>query len=479
MKNNQGSIIADLVIDNNLNFTSNISTALEYAEIEINTVNEIIEEKEQTIKNLTPECDKLDYLLATSIGALGGLLDVFLVGKPGESPLGDITDKWFENRTKDFAKMCGWNGNAESLPSALRYLEKKFKIPYDQTSVAGAAKEVFGLSTKNHHFKSLGHNPNLLGLFFSILDQFNNTSHFVSTGESLSLEDADDNFKLQGNDIPSKILCGFVNWFGHLISDMSGSSDSKGRGMGLPTHLWSWSNDIIAIKKKLNIPVSEFNKSFNEMALEIYKEGYDARFQSTQLIPVFINEMIVRLFYSTRRLIQYFKNTPKENRNFKLLWKSCEPFSNTTIKRMLTVAHGTFCLVDTVDAVARGFIAGGGTFNPEEFFMRLNLPGIGRFTISLYGETYREIGLYEAKEEVYFFIREKVIIEDYIVGLNQLADIYDDKQLLTFVDDLRHSDMYKIAFEKTVVLTQKRSVNDTDILKTKADIDAYFNGGNN
>lgn len=479
MKNNQGSIVADLVIDNDLNFTSNISTALEYAEIELNTVDEMLEEKEQTIKDLTPECDKLDYILAASSGALCGLLDVFLVGKPGESPIGDITDKWFENRTRDFAKMCGWNGDAESLPSALRYLEKKFKIPYDQTSIGGAAKEVFGLSTENHHFKSLGHNPNLLGLFFSILDQFANTSHFVSNGELLTLQDADDKFRLQGNDVPSKIVCGFINWFGHLISDVSGSSGSKGRGMGLPTHLWSWSNDVIAIKKKLNIPVSEFNKNFNEMALKMYKEGYDARFQSAQLIPVFINEMIVRLFYSVRRLIQYFKNTPKEDRSFKLLWKSCEPFSNSTVKRMLTVAHGTFCLVDVVDATARGFIAGGGSFNPQEFFMRLNLPGIGRFAISLYGEADRGIKLYEAKDEAYFFKREKVIILDYIEGLNTLADLYDDKQLLTFVDDLKHSNMYKVAFEKSVVLAKKRNVADEDILETKDDIDAYFNGGNN
>lgn len=60
-------------------------------------------------------------------------LSIFLVGKPGESPVGDVTDKWFENRTKDFAKLCGWNYiNNASLSSAIRHLEQKFKIPYDQ-----------------------------------------------------------------------------------------------------------------------------------------------------------------------------------------------------------------------------------------------------------------------------------------------------------------------------------------------------------
>ena len=38
-------------------------------------------------------------------------------------------------------------------------------------------------------------------------------------------------------------------------------------------------------------------------------------------------------------------------RSFISMWKSCEPFSNPSVKRMLTVAHGTFCLVDAGDAV--------------------------------------------------------------------------------------------------------------------------------
>ena len=80
-----------------------------------------------------------------------------------------------------------------------------------------------------------------------------------------------------------------MNWFGHLISDNSGSSGSKGRGMGIPSPLWTWTNDIITIKNKLNIPVMQFDQSVNELALKIYEEGYDVRYQTAQAIPVFIN----------------------------------------------------------------------------------------------------------------------------------------------------------------------------------------------
>lgn len=474
-----GALVIELGINNNgFDFSSNILSAIDSANLELQELDDELGESIDTIKKLTPECDKTDYILAVTSGAICGVIDIFLVGKPGESPVGNITDKWFENRTKDFAKFCGWDDKNGSLSSAIKHLEKKFKVPYDQRGAGDAASRVFDLDPKNHHFKSLSHNPTLLGLFFSILDQFNNTSHFVTGDELIFLEEADGVFELHGNNVPSKLFCAFANWFGHLISDISGSSSSKGRGMGIPSQLWSWSNDIIAIKKKLNIPVLEFDKSVNELALNIYKEGYDVRFQAAQTIPVFINEMLVRLFYSIRRSVHFFSNTRKEGRSFSLLWKTCEPFSNATVKRMLTVAHGTFCLVDTVDAVARGFATGGGNFNVSEFIMRLNIVGVGRFAVSLYGEFKRATKRYELQEKVYFLKREKIIIDDYIQGLKILSNIYDDKTLLTFIEDLKHSDMYEEAFNKTILLAEKRNVPNDMILKNKTDIDTYFRGVN-
>lgn len=461
------------VEDDGFCFTSSIATALTHAELEIQAIDETIE----SIKELKSNCDKLDYVLAASSGALCGVIDIFLVGKPGESPLGDITDKWFANRTIDFAKLCGWNSKGnESLSSAIRFLEKKFKIPYDQRGTGDAASFVFELNPSNHHFKSLAHNPSLLGLFFSILNQFMNSSDFISNGELISLVEADGNFELHGNNVPSKLFCAFVNWFSHLISDMSGSSSSKGRGMGIPSPLWTWTNDIIALKSMLNIRVSNFDKTVNELALNIYKEGYDARFQSAQVIPVFINEMLVRLIYAIRRLVKYFSETEKGDRSFALIWKTCEPFKNPTVKRMLTVAHGTFCLLDIGDATIRGFMAGTGTFNPTEFFLRLNIIGVGRFSISLYGETKREINYLKTERGTLLATKEKTIIKNYIDGLKILSEQYDDDNLLTFVNDLKESDMYIVAFQKSTELAELRRAPGDKYLRSKEDIDFYFRG---
>lgn len=158
------------VDDNKYDFLSIISDALSNAEMELQETKRFISETIETVNNLTPECDKLDYALAASSGVICGVIDVFLVGKPGESPLGNITDKWIETRTRDFAKLCGWDSkDNSSASSAIKFLEKKFKIPYDQRGAGDAASEIFNLSPRNHHFKSLAHNPSLLGLFFQFL----------------------------------------------------------------------------------------------------------------------------------------------------------------------------------------------------------------------------------------------------------------------------------------------------------------------
>ena len=476
-KNNEPFILLQLGInENGYEFASDIKTALSTTQGELEVVSSKLEKNLDSLNKLTPECDKTDYILSACSGALCGVIDVFLVGKPGESPVGEITDMWFANRTEDFARLCGWTGDKGNLSSAIRYLEKKFKIPYDQNGMGDIAKELLDLTPTNHHFKSLGHNPTILGLFFSILNQFTNISHFVSEGELITFSKFDGDFHLEGKDLPSKLFCGFTNWFGHLISDMSGSSSSKGRGMGIPSPFWSWTNDIIAIKKKLNLPVGEFDKSINELALDIYKQGYDARFQAAQAIPVFVNELLVRFIYSIRRLVRYFSMTKKDDRSFSLLWKSCEPFSNATIKRMLTVAHGTFCVIDAGDAIARGFATGGSSFNVTEFVLRLNIVGIGRFTISLYGETSRGLKRNDIKEDIIILKREKRILADYVEGLMFLAEIYDDESLLLFTRELKESDMYVQAFEKSVILAEKRNVPKDEILRNKADIDSYFKG---
>lgn len=470
----QNCILVEINInDDEYRLSSPTAIALEDARVELQRIEETI----SSLDKLKANADKLDYALAASSGVLCGLFDIFLVGKPGESPVGNISDKWFANKTMGFAKLCGWNSEDDSSSSAIRFLEKKFKIPYDQTGTGDVAKSILDLTPDNHHFKSLSHNPSLLGLFFSILDQFNSpfTSHFVSEGELITLNKIDAGFELRGDTVSSKLFCAFINWFGHIVSDVSGSSGSKGRGMGIPSPLWTWTNDVIAIKQSLHVPISDFDMTANELALNIFKKGYDIRFQTSQFIPVIINEMVVKFIYAFRRLIKYISGPEIRSLSFSNVWDICEPFSNQTVKRMLTVAHGTFCLLDVGDATIRSFTSGAGVFNAPEFFLRLNIAGVGKFSFSLFGEATNSIAVKNAKPQIILAKHEHKIVTNYIEALETLAVTYDDSNLINFVDDIKEGKFHE-ALQKTVELDRKRGVDESIIVENKAEIDSYFEG---
>ena len=132
----------------------------------------------RTLIQSNDKCDKYDYLIAVACGAVGGMVDIFLVGAPGDSSLVKWTDTQVDNAVKKFAKLSGWKPKSDksnNVASAIGFLEKKFKVNYDQRHSADV-DNLFNMSTKNHHMMSLSHSPDIVGLFFSILNQFTSTS---------------------------------------------------------------------------------------------------------------------------------------------------------------------------------------------------------------------------------------------------------------------------------------------------------------
>lgn len=113
-------------------------------------------------------CDKYDYLIAAGCGVISSLVDIFLVGTPRDSNLNNWNDAQVDKAVKSFAKLCGWSpkaGNENNISSAIGFLEKKFPVNYDQRH-SGDVGNLFKMSTKNHHMKSLSHSPDIVGLFF-------------------------------------------------------------------------------------------------------------------------------------------------------------------------------------------------------------------------------------------------------------------------------------------------------------------------
>lgn len=303
--------------------------------------------------NTKTTCDKYDFLAAVACGAIGGIIDIFLVGSPMDSKLGKWTDKQTEKAVMSFAEKLGWKNNG-NLNSAIGSLERKFKINYDQRKPSDI-NNLFNIAPKSHHFMSLGHSPDIIGLFFSILNQFTSTSSFIADGQliTISIDPDTTKFKLQGGNFIAKIFCGVANWFGHIMSDISGSSGSHNRGIGIVAPFY----ELFGFCKFGKFNTANGVKDLAEVAQTAFTEGYDARFAATMAIPVVITDLLIRLIWSIRQYFQYKKPL-----------KECLPTQrHDDLRLMLIIGDGTLCLLDGIDAAVRS----GGDF--LAFFMRLNL----------------------------------------------------------------------------------------------------------
>ena len=462
---NEDIVCCDFTIDERTGHVeSSIEVALQEARAELLPIEETIAELEKK-PIIESKCDNLDLMLAASSGVLCGLIDIIFVGAPGKSLLGKAYDRMAKTKVNFWAKFFKCDN--------LSQLEDKFTVPYDQVHSLPKYKDVITLSPSKHHYQSLAHHPNLFGLFFSIKDQLHPTqSHFVKADKLIVMvHDNKNNFVLKGNTLPEKLFYGFVNWLGHLLSDAAGSTSSKDRGMGLPSPFWSWAHGAIAMLNQAKVPVPVFLKSFNEMSMKMFTEGYDARFQGAQSLPVLLNELIVRLFYMTRRLVHYFSTADSESFSLENFLKEITPFRNPAISQMLSIAHGTFLAFDATDALIRSLVKK----NPMEFCMRINVVGVKRLAFSLFKWARFERNLdrkIEARRRTYSLeLEKKRRLTNYIAGLNNLALLYDDRKLLTFAEDLKSSGTYQFALQKSARLSESRGGKS---FKTMKDVDSYF-----
>lgn len=312
--------------------------------------DELVQRVQEDYYTHQPEMDKYDYMIAAFCGVFSGLIDSFFVGKPGESQLGDWTNKKTDEIIIKFSKKLGWKPKKGiSVHNAISSLERKYKVNYDQATGKDTDR-LLAMNTKNHHIKSLSHSPDIIGLFFSIIDQFTSQSHFVDNGH-LKIYYTEQ-FELKGNNLVAKIFAGFCNWLGHCISDMAGSSGTRsknpsnyGSGLSIPFfELFQF------------IGVGEMGEDYltiADTAVKMFELGYDYRFGMAMSIPVFINEMSIRMIWMLKR--HYYHHDP---------WKNCVPVvlarelknneNNVVIlRRMLLAGEGSLCLVDFGDALIR------------------------------------------------------------------------------------------------------------------------------
>ena len=318
------------------------------------------------------KCDKYDYLIAVACGAIAGIIDIFFIGAPGNSKLAQWSDDTVDKMVVLFAKQQGWEGKrSESISSAIDFLEKKRTVNYDMIQDMA----VPGMAASNHHMKSLAHSPDVIGLFFSIVDQFTSSATFVNNGSLVTVHtEPEGDLFLYGDGFIPKLFCGFTNWLIHVMSDIAGSSGSRrkgnyGSGIVIPFY------ELFGFCKFGKFNVDGEVKNLAELATAAFqttpnRRSMDFRFGMAMSIPVVLMDLSIRLIWSIRRHYQY-----------SLPIKECLPTNtHSDLRLMLIVGNGTLCVLDGADAAIR---SGG---NALEFFMRLNLIAWGKLVMMIMKE---------------------------------------------------------------------------------------------
>lgn len=388
------------------------------------------------------DCNIYDLVAATACGAIGGLIDIFMVGAPGEGkPLEKWADNQIDEAVKKFAKLAGWSprkGKEDFLSSAIGYLEKTFMINYDQRH-SGDIDNLFRMSTKNHHFKSLSHSPDPVGLFFSLLDQFCSTSTFVSNGSIISITTEKNELgglELRGHTFESKLFCGFANWLGHIMSDIAGSSGTRGqggRGAGVAAPFY----ELFQFCNFGRFSVGKDKQTLADIATRVYQQGYDARFALAMVVPVMVVDLMVKLIWA---LVQYFTRGIKPTESLKAK-------ANDGLRTMLLVANGTMCFLDGADA----YVKSAGGANAVELLSRINYLAWIRLSMLVI----RELSI-------------RLSLERDIEAMKMLNQAYKD-----YIAELENLDITRFKRESE---KYKKFANNLSKIDTEEELNAELNG---
>lgn len=170
----------------------------------------------------------------------------------------------------------------------------------------------------------------------------------------------------------SKLFCGVANWFGHIMSDVAGSSGSSGRGSGVVIPFY----ELFQLCDFGSFQVGEDRNTLAVVATKVFQEGYDARFGLTMAIPVVICDLSIKLAWAIKHY--FYLNVHCLN---------AFQAKDDDLRMMLIIGDGTLCLMDGADAAIR---SGGNWVN---FFLRLNIIAWYRLIILVLKEVCIRVGI--------------------------------------------------------------------------------------
>lgn len=431
----------------------------------LDVINEELRKINDELDGLIAHNDIADYIVAASSGLISGIFDSVFVGEFNFEEANIIGQDKIVNLVIKVANYTGCKSH--NLEKCIKHLEA-YNIPGDKVY------KNFGGGLQ-HHLREFSHHVSPVGLFFSILTQFTGNVYGADkNGKFISISLPDVNTDLIGSSIIEKINKGVIDWFFHLASDMAGSSGTINKGglpTGLPGPLLSLLKELSSLRIFQNNNSDEVSK-FSLLISKLYngtllaERNIDGKivkpiqfnFQTEygiltylekQMIPVVINEVIVRAVYLFRRLIGELKdkNVSSFSDIKNINWEAIAPYNNHTIDRMLTVSLLAFSLYDTADALVRGVLEAKGdiVILSIKFAARYNYIGAGRAAFAVYKEFEYENNTIETlckkrklSEEKTKLVLEK--INKFNAELDKLMCEYVLEDVTIFIEGLNNID---------------------------------------
>lgn len=396
-----------------------VQVALEH---KLNQVN-------QELERYTNYADGVQYAYAVACGIISGAIDsaFFADTKIFNNDIG-FSHRQVNEFIQEYAASRGLGG--DRLKDCISDLEQAFKVAQDNVW-KGAD---IGVSAKNHHLADLAHHPTPAGLMSALIVQFLRVGTFVNKdGEwhflfvpttkedianiaipavitgvlnwlvAISTEKYEEE---TGKEIPKalrrlahviastpaiiEVMKCADNWFGHLVSDMGGSKNTAGGGMGVPGIFLSLLHELstLPIFKDSNLPTI-VNDLYVNKKLDLRHELAYAQQVKLQAVPVIFIEICVRLGFM---ILQLEKELLENGSLEKVNWRRVIPFANRSVDRCLAIATMTFNVVDTGDAALRAAIESGGNWVlfSGRFVARYNFVGAGRAALAIVKEVSNE-----------------------------------------------------------------------------------------
>ncbi len=389
-------------------------------DIDLNVLNARLEAVNKELIRYTNKADNVDYAVSVFSGIMAGFIDSVFIGETivtGRDIA--LSHKQVNRFIQEYARARGFD--RDRLKDAIADLEKEFKVAQDNIWKG----EGIGVSAKNHHLADLAHHPTPIGLASSILVQFLRFGSFVNKNGEWHFKfvktDDEDILKVLVPAVISGILNWLVfiaethseqksesmkkivhfaastpilievakcvdNWFGHLVSDMGGSKNTAGAGMGIPGIFISMLYEVASLPVLKDSGLSEIvNDLYENQKIDMRHELAYLKAAGKQMIPVALNEIYIRILYFVGRLGDLQR---RQSLGEKVDWHEVIPFNNRTVDRMLMIASMTFNVADTADAAVRAAIESGANWVlfSGRFVARHNYVGAGRSVLAIVKE---------------------------------------------------------------------------------------------